>query len=252
MLRIQAAQAELLRQGMLAQFESEMVAHLRDFAPKLFQLRGEACVREMVRQGVSRARDCGFTNRGPVRFYIELMFGFGAAFDTDPQYPWAHATRTDLELDQGYRAGRIYRSMQDYLEKVAGANGEHALAALRRLRAGGWEAILPPGPGIEQSLLQGLRSSYPKKFDYVGIEALRGLIAVAATAVQEMQVRTREGLALSVALMYGFGSGVFTDPLYPWVTGTLARDGASVEGRVERLYQKSCTYVDAVLEHWST
>jgi hypothetical protein len=179
------------------------------------------------------------------------MFTFGVAFDTDPQYPWAHPNPADMELDQGYRAARVFRAMQDYLAKVAGVDGAQALSALRRLRHGGWEALLPHGPDLEQSLLLALKSSFPQKFDYVGVAALRKLIALAATAMQRRQVRSREGLALAVALMYGFGADVFDDPLYPWVGETLSNNGAGTEERVERLYRRSCTYVDAVLKYWS-
>ena len=50
---------------------------------------GGEWLKTLVNTGVSRARGHGFTLRGPLRLYLDLMFLFGSDFDTDPQYPWA-------------------------------------------------------------------------------------------------------------------------------------------------------------------
>ena len=44
-------------------------------------------MRREIRFGLERAGSYGFTIRGPVRFYIELMVRLGCDFDTDPPYP---------------------------------------------------------------------------------------------------------------------------------------------------------------------
>ena len=41
----------------------------------------------------------GFTNRGPLRFYLELMCVHGWFFDEDPQNPWASVTLNTASLD---------------------------------------------------------------------------------------------------------------------------------------------------------
>ena len=71
-------------------FEKEMVSPpFREFSPPLFKAVGEEQMRKAIRFGIGRADSYGFTFRGPVRLYLELMLLFGSHFDTDPQYPWA-------------------------------------------------------------------------------------------------------------------------------------------------------------------
>ena len=90
MWTIRQEQAEAFRQNALQKFEDEMVEHLQGFASGHWMVIGEKTGRLVIQLGLKNAGQYGFTNRGPVRFYIELMFMFGSYFDTDPQYPWAN------------------------------------------------------------------------------------------------------------------------------------------------------------------
>ena len=76
-------------QAALRRFEDEMVVHSKDFSPLLCEIIGEDQLRVAVRQAMARAAGYGFTYRGPIRLFIEMMFLCGSAFDTDPQYPAA-------------------------------------------------------------------------------------------------------------------------------------------------------------------
>ena len=100
MLVIRDQQMQAFAQNAKKQFEAETVPHISRFAPRQFEILGEKTIGQIVSLGIERAEKYGFTNRGPVRFYIELMFMFGSDFDTDPQYPWA------AELLGGSDAGR--------------------------------------------------------------------------------------------------------------------------------------------------
>ena len=87
MLQIRFDQMKVFEEAAWLHFEDEMVVHSREFSPKLCAVLGEEQLRVALRQAIKRAGGYGFTFRGPVRLYIELMFLFGSHFDTDPQYP---------------------------------------------------------------------------------------------------------------------------------------------------------------------
>src|SRR6266540_2596886 len=109
MLIIRPTQLNSFEEAALRHFEDEMVPHLAKFAPKHCQVIGEQAVRQAIRLGIGRARKFGLTNRGPVRFYIELMFMFGCDFDNDPQLDWANEVLNDTTLlDQMAKAERLY------------------------------------------------------------------------------------------------------------------------------------------------
>src|SRR5262245_45441568 len=88
-MRIRREQMEAFHTVALAAFEDEMVVHSKEFSPRLCEVIGEEQLRVALRAAMDQAGGYGFTNRGPVRLFIEMRFLFGSAFDTDPQYPWA-------------------------------------------------------------------------------------------------------------------------------------------------------------------
>src|SRR5215813_5278770 len=134
MWTIRDAQADTFRQTALQKFEDEMVEHLKNFSPQHCKVAGEPSVRQVIRMGVEHARKYGLTNRGPVRFYVELMFMFGSYFDTDPQCPWASAVLMDPEkVDQTFRADRLYSATNKYLAEVSGPEHQYLIEAMRRM-----------------------------------------------------------------------------------------------------------------------
>jgi hypothetical protein len=235
-------------------YEDELVAHLRTFAPRLSQLRGEACLTAIVQTGVGQASRYGFTNRGPMRFYIELMFTFGGAFDSDPQYPWIHDVLTGGdEADQMGRAALLYRRVNDYQDAVIGEDSDAAVSALRRIGGARLEDLVPDGRDVtHDGAILALRRFYPRKAKYLGGDALAALARSAFGRADAHGIATSRGRALLLGLMYGFGHGVIDDPLYPWVRGVL--DQARIPdpaARVRRLDARTRIYIDRVLRHFA-
>ena len=88
MLQIREEQMTVFEQGRPAAVRGRDGAFIaRTFAPELCEVIGEEQLRVALRQAMARAAGYGFTYRGPIRLFIELMFLCGSAFDTDPQYP---------------------------------------------------------------------------------------------------------------------------------------------------------------------
>ena len=89
MLAIRPEQMKVFEDVAMRRFEDEMVEHVKSNAirARLCKVLGDEQLRVAIRQTITRAGKFGFTNRGPIRLYIELAFLFGSDFDTDPQYP---------------------------------------------------------------------------------------------------------------------------------------------------------------------
>src|SRR5258708_4751272 len=86
-MTIRDEQMTAFRDAARHSFESEMISHSADFAPHLCSSAGHANLELAVRKGIESSDRYGFTMRGPVRFYIEMVLTFGSDFDTDPQLP---------------------------------------------------------------------------------------------------------------------------------------------------------------------
>lgn len=251
-MQIREQQMKQLRRMALQGYEDEMLVHLADFSPPLHATVGEAAMRAVIRQGIERARGYGFTLRGPVRLYLELMLLFGSRFDTDPQYYWCGRILADSDKQpEMARAQKLYAITMDYRRKVAGAADVHAVQALRKLV---WFAREPLRLGphdFEADMLEALQEIYPQKVAYVGPDALRALIAQGVEFTRAQGFTTVRQAALMIGLMFGFGHACWADPLYGWIANTLRQDRISgADERAALLEKKALTWLAHVLSRF--
>jgi len=250
MLIIRSEQVLVFEVAAAKAFERELLQHFEAFSPRLYEIRGQDVFLRLIRQGLDRARGYGLTNRGPLRFYIELMLCFGVDFDEDPQYPWAAAAlSTGPAHDQTVRADQLYRDMLTYLRHVAGPENQYALEAAHMVRAANFESRLQTDGNIEAEILVGLERMYPRKCEYVGAKGLRALVREAAERARRNGLQSPRATGLLSGLMFAFGHGVLGDPLYPWVASTLLDPHKPEEDRIRRCYSKAMTYLDKLHEN---
>ncbi len=248
---IRVTQQETLREAGADAFEGEMADYLAGYAPKLFELRGRAVFQAVVRTGIGRARELGFTCRGPIRLVLECMVTFGAGFDTDPLYPGIRASLAmPKESNEMDRAEAVYQSVRQYWAAVVGKDGCLFLPAIGRLRAFANRPVA--AQGIDE-LLGDFKAAYPQRFDQATDAGMRRLIDRAASAVAATGLpRSGEPVAVMAALMFGFGHEVLNDPLYPWVRAALEDPQVPEPGdRVFRLRDRAVVYLDHVAKYWS-
>lgn len=249
MLVIRPEQMEVFRQAAAHHFEIEMLEHLGELSPPLLKAIGKEQMLKAIRFGITKAASHGFTWRGPVRFYLELMLLFGSHFDTDPQYPWAGEILVKQDLEsQMQRAERLYEKTMDYRKKVAGPEDAYTLAALQSMAYFANQPLNLPTTQYMPALLQQIALIYPQKAAYIGREGLEALIRKGIGGAQQQQFNTIRGVTLAIMLMLALGHGCGYDPLYPWIYKTLM-DGtvATPEERAKRLEKEALTRLEKVL-----
>ncbi len=246
MLRIRAEQMQAFERATWRQFEEDMVLHGKAFTPRLCEVIGDTQLRVAVRAALARAAGYGFTNRGPMRLCVELMFLCGSAFDTDPQH-WRLGEILRAPGDQMQRAQQIHDRFLDYLEKVSGPGAVNVRNALRDLLA----LVRTPlqlANGFVDGMLEQIHRVFPKKAEYVGEAPLRALIEEALVEAERHQFAADRHRGLLVVLMFSFGHGCTNDPLYPWIARTLADQRiAGPERRAQRLEKKAVTWLEHVV-----
>lgn len=245
---IRASQFDALRQVPARSFENEMVTHLKAFNPHHARVIGEEGLRQVIRLGLEKAAGFGFTQRGPVRLYLEAIVMLGSDFATDPIYSWAGGILGDATAPQIDRAYRLFEALQQYRDNVGGKESAFERAAFRRVRSFSWQDLTLPPTDFAPACAARLEQYYPEKTAYIGPVPLNAMIAGASALSTQHGITSREGGFLFVALAFTLGHGFTGDPLYPWVSGTL-KNVADPERRTERLCSKAKTYLDAVAEH---
>jgi len=247
MLQISREQLAAFDQAGFDDFEDEMVAHSKEFSPRLCEVIGEAQLRVALRQAMNRATTYGFTNRGPMRLFIELIFLCGSAFDTDPQYP-AIGEILNSSDDQMERAERIREGVLDYLEKVSGPNNVNVRQALEALSVFARRPMTISSNDFVAGMRQEMTRAFPQKAAYIKEKGLTTLIHEGRAEAQKYNLSAPRGEALIVVLMFSFGHGCTSDPLYPWIERTL-NDERIIDpaARSQRLERKSTTWLEHVL-----
>jgi hypothetical protein len=250
MWTIRQEQLEVFENAGLQGFEDQMVEHLRGFAPRHCQIMSEREIRQVIRLGVDRGKHYGLTYRGPVRFYVELMFMFGSYFDTDPQYPWAGKVLTGLDpLEQIVRADHLYDEMSDYLELVAGPKNMYAIEALQRLSQFPIESFSVPTSNLEDHILSELKRIYPQKHDYLGDQVLRDLIHHSFKIGTDYGLSTDKELLFMTILAFAAGHQFPVDPLHGWIARRLnSHRGLSPQIRFERVQSAARTYLRSIMK----
>ncbi len=247
MLKIRPEQLEEFEDEALRRFEDEMVVHSQEFTPRLCEALGEEQLRVALRQAIKRAQSYGFTNRGPIRLYIELMFLCGSDFDTDPQYP-AIAEILNASEHQMQRAEQICEGIKDYAEKVTGPKGENVREALEALLLFTQQPLPFSSPDFVSGLLQQMTRVFPQKVNYIGEDRVTMLIEEGSKEARKYELSSVRAEALVVVLMFSFGHGCTGDPLYPWVENTLKDERIKdSEARAQRLEKKAVTWLKHVL-----
>lgn len=250
MLRITSAQEERLAELRWLSFEDEMVAHLREFAPEHCAVIGEHNVRVTIRRGIERCARYGFTYRGPIRFYIELMFMFGSDFDTDPQFPqWGRQLLADGdEHDQMYRAELMHGKLGGFFDEVIGADHGRIMRALERTL----EFSRAPLPYADDDLVDGLlhhmQMLHPEKYAYLGAPAHRSSIERGLATASSLRLDSARGKTTVCLVMSMMGHGALYDPLYPWLKVAL-REGVPPHRQAQRLERRVIIYLDKTIEN---
>ena len=250
-MQIRREQLEALENAAARRFESEIVEHVREFAPRLFSILGEPAVRAFARNGIVRAAKYGFSQRGPAKLYVEMMLSFGTEFDSDPQLPWASQVLSDqAPMEPMLRAELLYREMLKYVHRVAGPGNQFALEALKRFQRSRPEDLEAAPGEFTGKMVRAFAALYPEKAQYAGEPVLRQLVTTATARAVAAGVTAERGRAVIAGLMFGFGHGILDDPLYPWVAATLNEPPAD-DGNVRalRLYEKARLYADHMLKN---
>ncbi len=246
MLVIRSDQMEMFQQEALRSFENEMIAHLAKLSPPLFKAIGEKQMRQAIQFGRNRAEIYGFTLRGPVRLYLELMLLFGSHLDTDPQYPWLTKILTDLNSGlQMQRAERLYEATMDYWQKVVGEERIYLLKGLRNIQM----MIREPSDLSLQDFIPAVQRRitciYPQKVAYVGDHTLEAVIQRGIGGARRQGFTSGRGATLVILLMFALGHGCGTDPLYPWIAQTLRNEVlATPEAKAQHLEKQFMTWLE--------
>lgn len=247
MMLIRSEQMTAMEQYAERAFESEMVAHIREFAPARAKSMGEERLRTVARTGLSKARGHGFTCRGPLRLYLDLMCLFGSDFDTDPQCRWASEILSDTQAGiEMQRAARLYERAMTFMNEIAGSDRELLALGLQRISATPLRQF--QSGDLERSILDALFRAYPQKARQTGEDGLHVLFVKAVGGAEGLHLNAPIGTALLTLTMSAAGSGVVGDPIYSSRIEQAIADLSAIDLRVTGLHACVTEIIQSIVE----
>jgi hypothetical protein len=220
MLMIRKEQMQAFEKAAMASFDQEMAIHCRKFSPHICEQIGDAMLRNTVQGAISRCAAYGFTNRGPIRLFIEMAFLFGSAFDTDPQFTWSAAILR-APADQMVRAERLYAKVMDYQKKVPNPDMAATIRALENLSNWVGKNTFSSISKFISTMILEMNRLRPAAAVYAGEAGLTDLLLEGCAEAEKYGFPTIYGQALMGMLMFAFGHGFLDDPLHPWTKPSL-------------------------------
>ncbi len=240
MLIIRPEQMRALEQAQVERFANELVAHIKTFAPIQFKSMGEEAVRNTISIGIKQSRQYGFTLRGPVRFYVEMMFILGSYFDTDPQYHGIIQALFDKnEADEMSRADRLHEALLAYIETVSGKGHDYERLAINRALQAQFDNVVEFADRPSSDLVNVLYKIHPEKVQALGEAAIAALVNKAYAIAEQRGSSWVAARPLFAGLMFTLGHGCFADPQFHWIARTLNNtESTDTITVLKHLYQK--------------
>lgn len=244
-IQISNKQLKRLEPYALDNYINELVVHCDESFPHLKQTMGKESLEQALRQGVNKANEQGFTQRGPVKFYVDLLIAFGYDFDTDPQYYWIqNMLRKNEHLSQIELSTILYKRIKRYSQFTSGEDNQFLYKAAERLDSLSIHNIKVHKDSFIEDVQYLLEYICPEKYELIGSEAIEQLIFKAINkANNEYQFTQVNYVSLITVLMFILGHQFDNDPFCTWAArektirltdNNVARNSEIVANRLEK------------------
>ncbi|OTQ53733.1 hypothetical protein [Gilliamella apis] len=245
-------QLEQLKPNAVENYISELVAYCDKNFPYLKNVMGEQNLREILALSIDKAKESGFTQRGPVQFYINMQIVLGAGFETDPQYPWIYKNlERNNNLPQLERTDRLYLQTKEYLDKIVGEQEKYLFDCANRLQHLTLDNMKVGRRDYIGDVHLMLHDMYPQKYQETEKDTLTALIRTGTEkAYHDYGFEQANHSAMIVLLMFIKGHKFDQDPFCPWANrDKLIKYKGSSNVLAERLEKRAKVWLDAAIKN---
>ncbi|CQH07443.1 hypothetical protein [Yersinia mollaretii] len=176
MMAFSEGQLELLKTLSFKGYVSEVVSHCELMYPALVSLQGQERFSLHIEKAIALAKKTGFTQRGPVRFYIDMMILLGSNFEHDPQHQWAEFNKINSASSQLEKSISMYNILEQYIGAIYGESNCFFEQSLVRLRNLDVSHISDNKKNYRDNTHELLNYIHPQRYNLLGNGAVDALI----------------------------------------------------------------------------
>lgn len=232
---------------------TELVAHCNKNFPYLQATLGEEALRQTLTECVNKAEQVGYTQRGPVIFYIEMLIILGIDCENDLQYPWIKQTiEKNKNLSQINQVNELHSLVTEYLEKITGNQNQYLYKALEKVQMLTLNNLGVKKEQYIENVRHFLYEIYPEKYQQTPYENITELIKHGTKkAYYDYGFEEANHAALIVLLMFFLGHQFDHDPFYSWASlekTNMKVKQLTIEAKAERLASRAKVWLMAYLK----
>lgn len=238
-------------------FLNEIMPYLQRNYSYICQYTPNHELREYLYSLVEQAEEIGFTQRGPVRFFVDMTIVLGSNFITDPSYYWiSQFLEEHQSLDQLEMSMLLHKKVNHYLNQVMSDEyqrwkqiKENLLFLINQNKQEPEYTFYITG--FEEYILRKLALIYPEKYHLLSEEALAHFVLQAREkAQQNYSFRGSKEELFVIVLMFIFGHEFDQTPLLAWAK--THREKSNEYGYIAGIEDKTLNWISILMEHYST
>lgn len=212
-------QLTALKPYVLDNYTDGLILHCNKLYPHLERTLSRERLKLSLKEAVYKAEESGFTQRGSVQFYIDMLVVFGMGFETDPQYPWIQQNLVqNKKLSELERSMALYQQVHLYLNEITGEQDQHLLASAVRLQKLTLDNMNIERKTYIKDVHTLLYNVYPQKYQQSSKDDLTNLVRQGTIKAQaQYQLEKPNHAALIVLLMFVLGHQFDEDLFQPWI-----------------------------------
>ena len=197
-------QVLLLEELSLANYISEITEHCRIIFPGLMPLFDRESLRKYFSHVINLAKQSDYTQRGPVRLYIDMTIMFGVRFEYDPLYRWLN-NNIDHALPQLEKSMANYLLVDQYTSAICGMDCvffDESHANFQSLSINSLPShVIDGGKKLHELLMR----IYPQRYKIVGENAIDKLIALSDIHSKNYDMKNESDKTYLIVIMFLFG-----------------------------------------------
>jgi len=205
MIELCDPQIDLLKAFSLKKDTDDFIIHCRKMFPSLVTLQRKEHLRPYIEQSVELAKKAGFTQRGPVCVYMDMMIILGVGFERDPLHAWLAPDALTDSSSQLEKSMALYAALKNYLNTVYGEQGmffEESLQRLRHITIN----TLPVNPdSYSENVHALLHALYPQRYDFIGYDAINAWLSFTDVRMKNAGITKAKHKAYMALIMFLFG-----------------------------------------------
>ncbi|VAW73628.1 hypothetical protein MNBD_GAMMA10-1203 [hydrothermal vent metagenome] len=249
MLIIRNDQLKAFSRIKLNKFEEKMYVHAKKhFSDEFYGLESKNLI-EVSSKAIEKGKLYGFHTQKHVFYFLSLMFLLGSDFDSDVQLPWVYNYLTDQSVSSvDQRMENTWRAAIVFISRIAGDQLEFIRPVFYKLYKFNTQNLLHlTEDNFEKEINCFLLELYPEKYNYQMGGGNSALIKYGLNISEKYNVESSHGKAVIIVLMFVFGSGFYSDPLFYKISNVLNSGTLDENNRINKLLKQIRKYLEAVL-----